>query len=186
MATSAGALPSLRTRFRLAPRTPGFGSGGIPLRFRLAPQTRALEVGILPLPFLNFSNLGITRLNRGDRKCALHRRVPRESTPEVAIAGERFRRLRYGGHPARLLAAAQRLLGDQVRGSPRGGAGGGDSEPRLVRGARFPAALPPRGAAAARAGVGRRCPRGAAAGGRLIALLPALRSFIPSCRPRGG
>lgn len=54
-------------------------------------------------------------LNVGDRKCALQRRVPRESTPEVAISREGFRGLRYGGDPPRLLAAAQRILGDQVR-----------------------------------------------------------------------
>lgn len=141
----SGAWPPPRERF--------LSSGLRPQAcFRLAPQTPGFGSGVLPLPFLNSSHLGLAGLNRGDRKCALRRRVPRESTPEVAIAGERFRRLRHGGHPPRLLAAAQRLLGDQVRGSPRGGAGGGDSEPGLVRGARFPAGSPSSWSGAGRCG----------------------------------
>lgn len=149
-APAAGARPLLRA----AAARPAFASH---------PGRRALEVGSFLFLFSTLQ-IGAAGLNRGDRKCASHRRVPRESTPEVATAGESFRRLRYGGHPPRLLAAAQRLLGDQVRGSPRGGAGGGHSEPGLVCGVPSPAGSLSSWSGGPRAGVDRRCPRGAAAG----------------------
>lgn len=59
-------------------------------------------------------------LNGGNRKPVAAAAGPGESTPEVAIASGVFRQLRHGGDSSRLLAAAQRVPGDQVRVRPPG------------------------------------------------------------------
>lgn len=139
-------------------------------------------------------------LNVGDRKCALQRRVPRESTPEVAISREGFRGLRYGGDPPRLLAAAQRILGDQVRGVGPLGLGwqrrrGARASPRGWVSGGLPCwagLVERRGAAAVRAEWGPSPPASELRTGTLgdlsdsclIALLPTLRSFIHSFNSR--
>lgn len=64
---------------------------------------------------------GCLFLNGGNRKPVAAAAGPGESTPEVAIASGVFRQLRHGGDSSRLLAAAQRVPGDQ-HGDHRAGA----------------------------------------------------------------
>ena len=126
-------------------------------------------------------------------------RGPGESTPEVAIASGAFSQPRHGGDSSRLLAAAQRVPGDQVRVRPPGlGWGRRRGVSGLAAGLGSGLApsegQPPRRGAVARATLGlsgaRHCPRPrstptcAVSDGGPTALLLPLRSFILSFSQR--
>lgn len=81
-----------------------------------------MGVGAFPLPCLKSPPISASlELNGRSRKCLAAAAVPGESTPEVAIASGVFRQPRHGGDSSRLLAAAQRVPGDQ-HGDHRAGA----------------------------------------------------------------